>query len=162
MAFPMQDQQQSHWCWAAVTASVDSFYSGAAARTQCLVAGAVLGAGCCGANGPLCNQAANLGNALSVIGRFRQRIVGRLSFDQLKAQIDGQRPVGIRIQWRGAGGHYLLVTGYEAASSAQLVEVSDPALPDGLIPYDTLCETYQNSERPGRSSGFWSHTYLLV
>src|ERR1700682_5031054 len=67
--FIMQPQQESEWCWAAVSSSVERYFSPTSHQTQCMIARGVLGiAGCCGDATP-CNQPARLQDALTLLRR---------------------------------------------------------------------------------------------
>ena len=63
--FRLQKQKHSFWCWAAVSTSLDHYFSPRSTSTQCRVAKTVLRvATCCGTPTPAgCNQAAFLQDA---------------------------------------------------------------------------------------------------
>jgi hypothetical protein len=104
MAFPMQRQTQTLWCWAAVTASVDAFLSRGAGRTQCAVANLTLGGtGCCRSPAS-CNRTAALEVALGRAGLLAAAYDRALEFHEVKAEIVADRPVCARIVWAGGGG----------------------------------------------------------
>jgi len=47
LRFTMQPQQQTQWCWAAVSVSINLFYHPASGRTQCAVANTAMGQTTC-------------------------------------------------------------------------------------------------------------------
>jgi hypothetical protein len=67
-------QQQTNWCWAAVSTSVSHFYSSASGWSQCTVANAALPrTDCCGVGAPdplRCNRPWYLDKALHVTGNL--------------------------------------------------------------------------------------------
>jgi hypothetical protein len=153
-AFQMQSQQESEWCWAAVSASVERYFVPTSLQTQCMIARAVLGiAGCCGDPTP-CNQPALLQNALKLLRRMTgDPTAGPLSFAEIQSDIDGGRPVCLRIGWDGGGGHFVALAGYRLSrSGVQLVDVEDPLYGPSVVIYDDFVSNYL-----GR--GQWTATY---
>ncbi len=71
-----------------------------------------------------------------------------LTWEQLKHEIDNERPVAFALRWRGGGGHMMVVTGYSAPN---LVHMNDPwpvqgdfnkKAPDFVVmPYDKFIST---------------------
>jgi hypothetical protein len=152
LAFNMQHQQQNNWCWAAVSTSVSHYYDAASTWTQCAVANAQIGrTDCCGtgASGP-CNIYGYLDAALTTVGHFN-RSDGVVVFQALDNEIDGGRPVGIRVAWSGGGAHFLAVIGY-LEDAQNFVAVDDPIYGKSDVTYDTLKSGYQGS-------GSWTTTY---
>src|SRR5947207_2381161 len=125
--FVMESQEQSEWCWAAVSVSVDHYFSTASNSTQCRVARDVLGlAGCCSNPDP-CNEPARLQDALESVNCLAASPTGPLSFAEVRQVIDASKPVCLRIGWDGGGGHFLALCGYRLSSSGiPLVDVEDP------------------------------------
>src|SRR5580704_4198524 len=128
MPFPIEQQEENDWCWAAVSNSTDHYYDPASSLAQCKIVKQVFGGAtdCC-ANTSACNQPAKLQDALTNIGRLKNQIVGSCDFTEIKTEIDGRRPVCVRIQWFGAGAHFVVICGYKVlASGARTIEVADP------------------------------------
>jgi hypothetical protein len=158
----MAHQTHTFWCWAAVAVSVDRLFAPTSTGlAQCeLVARVLPGAAACCSTPNLFNQPASLQTALTAVDNLKEMKVGPLSFAQIKEQLSAQRPVCCRIQWFGQGGHAVAVDGcLEYASGEQIVHVVDPFYswgPGGgdYIPYDEFVSSY-------RSSGEWTHTYLV-
>jgi peptidoglycan hydrolase-like protein with peptidoglycan-binding domain len=149
----MQAQQQSNWCWAAVSSSVSHFYDPASSWTQCKVANAQLGrTDCCGggASGP-CNVYGYLDLGLTEVGHFDHLQAGTTTFAVLQSEIIGSRPLGIRVAWSGGGAHFVTAIGAEAGD---LVLVGDPGSgTNSLVDFATLQTDYSGS-------GTWTHSYF--
>jgi hypothetical protein len=57
-------------------------------------------------------------------------------------EVSAGRPVTLRVQWGGGGGHFIAVTGYLTAST-DWVAVDDPAFGPSDILLNTLNTAYQ-------------------
>jgi hypothetical protein len=160
--YPLDLQEESEWCWAAVSQSVARFFDPQSGLKQCDIAAQVTNQpGCCG-NIRECNAPARLTDALPVAlagkpsGASLKQVVSRpLRFDELQRELDAGRPVCIRIGWDGGGGHFIVLTGYQVLSSGdQHVDVADPLYPDCTVDYDELTNAYHGD-------GQWTHSFLL-
>jgi hypothetical protein len=153
LGFQMQHQQQGNWCWAAVAASVSRFYNTASTWTQCLVANSELGRNdCCGAGGPgACNRYGYLDVALTQVGNFDHMIWSSATFASASGEIDGGRPLGLRVAWSGGGAHFLAIIGYLDDGEGYLA-VDDPIYGKSDVSYATLKSNYQQT-------GSWTHSY---
>lgn len=154
LGFDIEAQQQTQWCWAAVAVSVARFYKSASSSTQCSVVSAELNQATCCTNGGTnkCNKPWFLENALQRVEHLDgARIDTHLQFGEVVTEIDEGQPLGVRIGWKGGGGHFVVVDGYATAS--QMVDVKDP-WEDGhvFIPYATLRDRYNGN-------GSWTHSY---
>ena len=69
----------------------------------------------------------------------------------MRGEIDGGRPVGVRIEWSGGGGHAVVVDGYLAVD--QFVGVEDPWSGASDVRLSTLHSSYLGT-------GSVTHTYL--
>ncbi|MFM7160299.1 MAG: papain-like cysteine protease family protein [Planctomycetaceae bacterium] len=155
LGFRMQPQVHSNWCWAATGVSTDRYYRPASALTQCSVANLVTGStSCCQSPGP-CNQQRSLNLVLARLNCLAPNgfITGRLTFAQLRTRLVAGRPVAVRIEWSGGGGHFVVLDGVEVAGGVQYVTVRDPASGTTRVAYSTFCTAY-------RGSGTWTHSYL--
>jgi hypothetical protein len=152
--FPMQQQQMSEWCWAAVASSTSVFFRDPSVWRQCDLASDQLSVpNCCTAMSVACNRQWLLEAALSRIAHLNavRGVPGSLS--AVSGEIDAGRPVGARIQWRGSGaGHFVVVEGYDLAQN--LCFVRDSLFGPSAPTFETLRTNYL-----GR--GFWSHSYLM-
>ena len=153
LAFPAQEQARSNWCWCAAACGTDRFYDKGSSWTQCKLAGALLRrAGCCGA-GPAaeaCDLPAELQDALGKVGRLKSWDAGFAGKADLASELGAGRVVGVRIGWRGGGGHFVVVRGFDNKSGT--VWVADPAAGSQRLAYKVLRDSY-------RGLGTWTHTY---
>lgn len=153
LALTIQKQKQDNWCWAAVAASTDAFYRGAAAQTQCQIASGELGGNpnCC-TKPDDCDRTSFLERALDKVGHLRGWS-GPESYDKASEEIEAECPLGVRIQWnQGGGGHFVLVTGYD--ENRQVVTVKDPSnASTSIVAFQELQTSYLGL-------GFWTHSYF--
>jgi hypothetical protein len=151
--FAMQHQQQTNWCWAAVSTSVALFYDPASTWTQCLVANGELGRNdCCGdgASGP-CNVYGFLASSLTRVGHLDHSVGSSSTFAQVQTEIDAGRPLCARTAWSGGGAHFLAIIGYRILD--QMLAVDDPWYGKSDVSYTTFSSSYQGS-------GSWTHSYF--
>lgn len=158
LGFSMQTQQQTEWCWAATSTSVSVFYNAASPWTQCGVAQACLGLSCCAQPLPSgCNIPGYLDQALTKTGNLAALVGGALPFSggvgsNIDQEIDAGRPIGCHISWRGGGGHFNAIYGYDPSN--QDVDVGDSYYGSLVtVPYSTFCSNYQ-------SAGSYDYSYL--
>jgi hypothetical protein len=151
----LETQQERNWCWASVAQGVAAYFGGP--LQQCAVAAQTLGSNCCSNRGP-CDVPWALDPALAAVGHYRTWAARALSLADVAAEIDAGNPLPIRIQWKDekAGGHFLLLGGYDAGTD--MVVVHDPGSAPGpqWIPIDELETAYQ------AGAGYWSHTYWVA
>lgn len=163
LVFTMQHQQQTNWCWAAVSTSIANFFGtsgpGGGAWFQCDVANGELGqTGCCGNGGtPACNQDWYLDLALKRVSHLAGPATsGPASFSYIMNEIDARRPVGVRIGWNDGGGHFVALTGYDETNGAQELDIEDPWYGPSTYDYGTFVSSYQ------AGAGQWTHTYPVA
>jgi hypothetical protein len=153
-----QDQQQTNWCWAGVSAAVAAFYDPATPWSQCAIANAELGrTDCCGVGASgACNVAWYLNQALTRVGHLAAFSGGTLTFGVVQSEINAGRPVCARIGWSGGGGHFVALTCWyrNLLSGSQIVRVDDPwpAYGRSTWVFATFSTAYQGS-------GSWTHSY---
>lgn len=154
LAFGMQAQTQSNWCWAATATSVSHFYWLWSTWTQCRVANGELGRGdCCNSTVPSpCNVPWYLDRALTRTNNFVS-IMGQASFQQVRDEIDAGRPVGARIGWSGGGGHFMVIYGYSFIAGDEYFDIDDPIYGKSHLTTADFTTNYQGS-------GTWTHTYF--
>lgn len=156
--FAVARQEQSNWCWAAVSSSVANFF-GPPQWTQCRVASAELAPlNCCGGDASgSCNQEGYLDRALQRVGHFNQLIFTTLNFGAVQNELNATRPVGCRIAWSGGGAHFVALGGWLiAGNGTQYVDVYDPFYGPTQKKYSDFVSGYMTQ---GDS---WSHTYLTA
>jgi polyglycine hydrolase-like protein/papain like cysteine protease AvrRpt2 len=142
---------QSDWCWAAATVSVARYYDANSAWTQGQMVHAQAGRTGCSqlGNSKACNQTGVLDDALSRCGHLSAVVAEKASIQTLISQLSINDPVGIRIGWRGGGGHFILACGAELPG---IVLIDDPIHGRSAVNYDSLANDY-------RGSGSWTHSY---
>jgi Papain-like cysteine protease AvrRpt2 len=154
LAFMMQQQQQTNWCWAATATSVAHYYDVSSTWTQCQVANSQTGRNdCCGGGASTsCNTAQPLDTPLTIVGHLDHVIVAAETYDNIRSQIDFGRPLCLRVAWSGGNAHFLAAKGYDAHSGGQIVNVDDPIYGPSDVTYTTLATNY-------KGSGTWTHSY---
>jgi hypothetical protein len=159
--FEIEKQREDKWCWAAVSVTVDHYFSPGSTSTQCRVARNVLGVTQCCSDPDVCNTPAKLQTALTAVRKLKDTLTRPLEFDEIRQEIEAGRPVCVRIGWSGGGAHFVMISGYRlSASGAKLVEVADPLFPNSTILYDVLVSAYQNAQDPA-GGGQWTATFLV-
>ena len=110
----VEHQQQTQWCWAAVSNSVSHFYDAGSTWTQCAIVNAELGQTTCCTNGSsaACNQSWYLDRALTRVGCLLSWASGTLTFATVKSLINSTRPPCARQGWSGGGGHFMAIVCY--------------------------------------------------
>jgi Papain-like cysteine protease AvrRpt2 len=164
LAFTIQSQTQSNWCWAAVSTSVSHFYDASSVWTQCQVASSALPVtvpptNCC-QNPQDCDQPFFLDVALGVTGNFRNRVDHALSFVDIQKEISADTPIGCRVGWFDAAGqlnglgHFMIIAGWLiGATGTQYIDIADPIYLNTQILYEEFAASYQ-------TGGEWTHSYL--
>jgi hypothetical protein len=154
LAFNMQAQTQTNWCWAATATSVSHFYWLLSSWTQCRVANQELGrSDCCNSMVPSqCNVPWYLDKALTRTNNF-VNITGPVSFQQVRDEIDAGRTVGARIGWSGGGGHFMVIYGYSVVVGTEYFDIDDPIYGKSHLLVNDFSNNYQGS-------GSWTHTYF--
>lgn len=150
LAYGMQPQSQSNWCWAAVGASTGNYYWPGANYQQCKVADTCQGkTTCCSAPGG-CNQYGYLDQALTATRSFDRMTGSSEPYPQVVGTIDADRPLGTRVAWNGGGAHFMMLTGYD--DGAQTVTVDDSIYGRSVIRFSAYPASY-------KSGGAWTHSY---
>jgi hypothetical protein len=161
--FPIQRQEQTNWCWAAVSATVVHYFNAETSWSQCDIVSDCLGEDACDtdASSPTINKAWYLDEALRVVGCLRQMKDRKVSYETVSTEISARRPLGIRLQWRGGGGHFVVIRGwFKGDDDSMWYIVEDPAKRGG----GTIKISAANLERPNgfRGKGSWSHSYFVT
>lgn len=152
LSFTMQPQQQTQWCWSAVSTSTSLFYNAASTWTQCKLANSELGQTTCCQNGgsAACNIPWYLDSALIRTNNLNYWAGGASTYTTVEQQVNSSRPHGVRIGWSGGGGHFVIISGY---TTGQVLTIRDPWYGTSYITYNTLKTAYQGS-------GSWTHSYF--
>ncbi len=157
LLFPMQKQEQTNWCWSGCATAASHFYNPASAWTQCSLANAELGKTTCCTDPAPCNVYGYLKTALTTVGNLASMIEGTQTEADIISETAAGRPLGVRIGWRGGGGHFVMVNGGAVMVTGgvvtEWVTVKDPWYGTFTIPYSTLVNSYHGF-------GSWTHSYL--
>jgi hypothetical protein len=132
LGVPLYAQQTNMWCWAASGEMIMSFLGNDVA--QCTQANNRFGVTDCCPVPPCINSGSH---PSCVQGGWPQyNLYGftfsstswgtALTWSQLKAQIDSNKPVGFSWGWTGGGGHYMVAKGYSVVSGVDMVAINDP------------------------------------
>lgn len=150
IAFTMQPQQQTQWCWAALSVSVNLYYDPASGQTQCAVANAALGQTTCCQNGNTaqCNQPWFLDLGLQIVGNLDGVSAGKATMTTIRNQILQCRPLCLRIGWNGGGGHFVAVYGY----SNKRLNIGDPWYGNSVVTFADFPDSYQGG-------GAWTDSF---
>ena len=156
--FQVQQQLQTQWCWAAVSASVAAYFDPATPWSQCQVASAEWnGAPCCAQGDSwVCNQPNVLNRPLDRVGHLRQYAQSYMVPDAVAAEMRAGLPVPIRIGWRSGGGHFVAINGIEMTNLGVQLMVTDPIYGQSVILGDALLHNGYMS-----AGGSWTDTYAV-
>ena len=161
LRFRMQHQEQTNWCWAAVTVSIALFYKPSSGWSQCLLANKELNqTSCCqnGASQP-CNRPWCVDIALQHIGHLAEAIGNSIPFPAVMQELKAQRPIAVVITWSGGQLRHAVVLIGATVVSPQVgkkifyVTVQDPETGKSTLPYDVFRTHYQKI-------GTWTGTVL--
>ncbi len=160
MRFNLEAQEQTFWCWAAVTAGIQRFFEPASTLSQSEVVKACLG--------HTNNEILELAKALKKMGTLVCSHEAVPALGEIRKQLSAGLPVPVRIGWtRQKGkrreltgsGHFVVITGVlqrdDRGDDDTLVRVSDPK--NGMasyVPYGILKNSY-------RYKGVLTHFYIL-
>jgi Papain-like cysteine protease AvrRpt2 len=159
--FNLQKQEQDNWCWAAMTDSVNKFFDPTTSWTQCKLASAHFTGNNCCINGAsaACNQPYATRDALRDLGNLGSIQTKPAGFQTIMNEINGNRPLACRMEWRGGGAHVVAAYGFAQADYDglfdQWVFVKDPGqgIGDSKYLYNKFKTEYQGI-------GQWAATYL--
>ena len=147
-------QEQDNWCWCAIAVGVGKFFDSTFTLTQCETAAIVLGIGdaCSRPKDPDVDTVFELGVTLSKFGHF-VRMTGVLKFDDIREQIDAQRPIGVQVLFMNSGvTHFTVIRGYRTDPEPILV-IDDPFYDESEWSYREFVDTY-------KGSGAWQQSCL--
>lgn len=152
----IEQQKQSNWCWAAVTAAWGNFLQGNHQLTQCSVVDQSFQRNNCCTDGSSenCNQPNELDLAMSAVGIVVTPIPSDVIFETLKEQIDEAKPIGVRVTRNGSG-HYMLITGYAIVDGKKMIQVENPNSESKLIAFADFPQSIISDYN-------WSHTYVSI
>lgn len=138
-------QEQTKWCWAA-SAQMVLEYRGQTVK-QCDIAEQLLKKKCC-PKLATCNVMCNSLQVDQIYNHFginNQYLSGNLSFGDIQAEINANRPIEVGLSWNQGGGHLAIISGWEQDTSGEWVRVNDPdptSSGPGVIRYTSLLQAY--------------------
>lgn len=113
-----------NWCWAASAVAVSKFYNPSSSWEQFQLVEKAYGiTGCISKKAPHCDLAHTAEAGLSIVGHFDRSVLGRATFDAVKREIDGGRPLLASIAGANSIGHLVVIYGY---TSTKKIMISDP------------------------------------
>ncbi|WP_156256608.1 papain-like cysteine protease family protein [Sandarakinorhabdus oryzae] len=156
LRFRIQRQQQSNWCWSAVSTSIRHYYQPASTLTQVDLVNQRRGRNDCGQPGPgadtdRCNKADNTSDVLNSLGHLAQMQNNSVSFGNLRSELAAGRPIFIRIEWDGGGRHAVVAAGVEDGNMVIMCDPGSSSAADAtqgtttVVAYDTLLSDYSGS-----------------
>jgi hypothetical protein len=157
LTFLVQDQLQTHWCWAAVASSVSLHYDPSSTWTQCALASAEFAPADCCKDGAAktCDQAWALNKALMRTGNLQFALGPSLAMSDICDQLRANRPIGICVLWKNGGAHFLAIRGaYVDRQGVDRLLLTDPVYGPSDCPVAVLSGYYQTDR------GTWHDTYL--
>jgi hypothetical protein len=161
-SFDIQRQEESNWCWAAVSATVLSYYDNDTDWTQCDIATAVLKVDACTGDrsAPHINKQTELDKALRVVGCLKRMTDKKVPEKVVFQEIAQRRPVCVRIGWTGEGGHFVVIRGwFIGMEGAVWYIVEDPIKIGGGTRMMTAAKFENAYGNLGRSE--WTHSYFV-
>lgn len=165
MRFDLQPQEKTEWCWAAVTASLNRFFANGYPTRQDQVVNECR-EDLVDVEQKGDNQTLVITKALDTMDLLSMRCYYAISLDEIRRQMQLGLPVPIHIEWKGGGGHYVVITGvlpqHPKGDGHTWLRVADPNVTDEAKEM-TLPRyyTYNALKTRYRTNGKWTHTYLF-
>ena len=148
--FRLQRQQQTEWCWAAVTSSMMEFMAPERAASQSEVVATTLKDAAIESPEEL-NRQEDITKAAKTMGLEEGTRYGNVSRDTMRWIVNEGTPAPIQINWRNnarkngslGGGHYVVVKGIgEEAKGETPVYIEDPWAGEMTLTWDELKNEY--------------------
>lgn len=150
--FTIQQQQQTHWCWAAVVSSILQYYNPAYPSQQEIVTRVlrIQGAG----YSRYFNSAGVIDKPLHIYRLLNKKVKGQVTLNNIVQQLTNHCPVGIRIGWQEGGGHFAVIYGCKTENGHSTLYIADPL-------HGTILLSYTDFKKEYAHSGYWTHTYYI-
>jgi hypothetical protein len=160
LAFLMEPQCHSNWCWAAVAASVAAYYDEGTYLRQCEIANLELErADCCEAQCGAPDVDVNVTNVFASplnrvrcfrqLERFKQATVA-----EVREELLAGRPLCVRTVWPDGGAHFLAIVGcWSDSDGTAMLALDDPFWGRSEYSFDRFSKHYQ------LLGGKWNDTY---
>ncbi len=188
--FGVQRQQQTQWCWAAVTSSMMQFMAPERAASQSEVVTNTIKTATAGSPDDL-NRPWDIAEAAKTMGLEDGTRYGNVSRDTMRGMVNEGVPVPIQINWRNKArkngslgdGHYVVVNAIgEEAKGRTLVQIEDPLVGKLNLTWDELkndypgkanqhlykhtvdqqCSNWEDAACQCQWRGKWTYTHILV
>jgi hypothetical protein len=92
---------------------------------------------------------------LTTTGNFVPPIQARaFILTEIQAQINTGKLIGVRIEWPGGDGHFVIVHGFDDTTADPLVYIGDPIYGKSIIKLSTFTNDYH------QAGGQWTHSYI--
>jgi ABC-type dipeptide/oligopeptide/nickel transport system permease component len=116
-----ETQQQSNWCWAAVTDMIAKFFGANSSQTDIVTY----------VKGSLVNETGTVYDMQKGLSKYRitsTPITTTLGFASVISEINNGQPIGTVIAWSSGGGHAHVIRGYyeDTSNSTQNLYYIDP------------------------------------
>lgn len=160
LGVPLKRQEQTEWCWAAVTAGIAEHHNNARSWQQCELANEVLDpapeVNCCEVgSSDTCNRSGELPPAMKLTGNYVET-TGSISFGDVMRQIDQGRPIICHIEWEGGSKHFVVIDGYSTDDNDEFVWIKDPSR---LDPIEAEPYSHWELRKDGyQGQGKWMHS----
>jgi hypothetical protein len=189
--FRLQRQQQTEWCWAAVTASMMEFMAPERAASQSEVVAHTLKDTRAESPEEL-NRPEDITKAAKTMGMEEGTRYGNVSRDTMRWLVNEGTPIPVQINWRNnarkngslSGGHYIVVNAIgDEAKGETPVHIEDPWVGEKLmLTWDEVkndypgkanqhlykhkdraqCPTWESDACQCQWRGKWTYTHVLV
>lgn len=155
LAFEMQSQQWSNWCWAATASSISHYYDPEGHLPQDEIVGRALGLPPPWIPDGSWNRDAPMLTGLRIVGCDNSTYSGYADLRQVLRQLDRANPVCVQIKWPSGNGHAVVIHGcWLDEGGADHFLVGDPGFGYSFaVPGSELRSDYL--EQGGR----WVQTY---
>lgn len=171
--FATQTQEESNWCWAAVTSALLS-HLGRQPMTQCRLVSAWKGVNSCPPKRAI-DEPASLDEILNNIASIPAKLKGSgffknptATFVSISAAIDAGKPVPMTIAWKDSTArHCVCAFGHTTIGDEPALWIFDPWpawAEDGNVRLRTVSSmrSYEQAPEAAASQGHWSEAYLLL
>ena len=122
-----REQQETNWCWAAVSQMIGAHYYGLLTQRQIVIN--VLGAEY---NQGTSDAQVRQAIAFAINNKYNVTTRNSLSYEKIQKYISTSKLMGIKMVWNSGGAHALVLSGYSADGKVTLV---DPAANAGIERY---------------------------
>lgn len=155
LAFEMQQQEWSNWCWAATASSISQYFHGDDYVPQEEIVGRSLGLPPPWIPDKTWDRGSPMLTGLRIVGCDDLTYSGSASIRQVMRQLDHGNPVCVQIKWPTKGRHAVVVHGcWVDEDGEDHFLVGDPGLEDSLpVPGKELRRDYL------QQGGCWVQTY---